>query len=254
MHKYIDSCVYTDSYEVKNLLKLEKLLHKKLCKKTLLHIPKYKLKDILQIKKNCSDRDFFIPIFHVQAKINIEKQLRYFKKNHVKIIKIHPRFLNLDLKKEFKTYKKLFKYCEKNKIHIMFCSFISYDKKVLDYDFLDFISKLINLTKKIKIIIMHSGGTEILRFYERLRFNNNIILDLSYTAQHFMNSNLFKDIVFLINNFDKKIILGSDMPSKKILLTQKFLKKINNIVIKKKIENIAYKNLERLINGIHGKN
>ena len=103
----------------------------------------------------------------------------------------------------------------------MFCSFTSFDKNILDYDLLDFISKLVNLTKKIKVIIMHYGGTQLLGFYERLRFKENIILDLSYTAQHFLETNLFNDIV-LIKNFDQKVIIGSDIPSKNILLTKNF--------------------------------
>ena len=116
----------------------------------------------------------------------------------------------------------------------MFCSFTSFDKKILDYDLLDFISKLVNLTKKIKVIIMHCGGTQLLGFYERLRFKENIILDLSYTAQHFLETNLFNDIVFLIKNFDQKVIIGSDIPSKNILLTKKFLIKIKKVIPKKK--------------------
>ena len=82
-----------------------------------------------------------------------------------------------------------------------------------------------------------------------------ILWDIHFLIhEHFLNSDLLNNIVFLINNFDKKIIIGSDMPSKKIDLTQKFFKKINKIVTKKKIENIAYKNLENFIHEIYKKN
>ena len=51
MHKYVDSCVYTNNYEIKNLLKLKKHLQKNYCKKALLQIPKYKIKEIQYINK-----------------------------------------------------------------------------------------------------------------------------------------------------------------------------------------------------------
>ena len=248
MQKYVDSCVYTNNYGIQNLLKLKKICKKNHCKKALLQIPKYKFKEIHYIKKICKETKFFFPVFHIQKKQNFKSQFKYIKKNNIKIIKIHPRFLNLDLKKEFKYYKKIFRYCEENSINIMFCSFTSFDKNILDYNLLDLIAQLVNLTKKIKVIVMHSGGTQLLGFYERLRFKENIILDLSYTAQHFLDSNLFNDIVFLIKNFDKKLIIGSDIPSKKILLTKKFLIKLKKVIPKRKIENVAYKNLENIIN------
>lgn len=248
MQKYFDSCVYTNNYDIESLSKLKKLCKKNYCKKAFLQIPKYKLKEIQSIKKNCEKTNFFYPIFHVKNKNYFKNQFKYFKKNNIKIVKIHPRFLNLDLKKEFRYYKKIFQYCENNSINIMFCSFASFDKKILDYNFLDLISKLLNITKKIKVIIMHTGGTQLLEFYERLRFKKNIILDLSYTAQHYLDTNLFNDIVFLIKNFDNKLIIGSDTPSKKILLTKKFLTKLKKVAPKRKIENIAYRNLQNLIN------
>ena len=56
----------------------------------------------------------------------------------------------------------------------MFCTFESFEKKCLDYDYLEYISKLVNLTKTIKVILMHSGGANILRYYERFRFINRV--------------------------------------------------------------------------------
>ena len=35
MHKYVDSCVYTNNYEIKNLLKLKNICKKKIIAKKL---------------------------------------------------------------------------------------------------------------------------------------------------------------------------------------------------------------------------
>ena len=99
---------------------------------------------------------------------------------------MHPRFLNKKINKNFNFYKKIFSYCEKNKINIFLCTFFGWKNEVLVSNELDLISRLANLLKKSKLILMHGGGTNILSFYERFRFKENIYLDLSYTLQHFI--------------------------------------------------------------------
>ena len=54
---------------------------------------------------------------------------------------------------------------------------------------------------------MHGRGTNILSFYERFRFKENIYLDLSYTLQHFIKTTLINDILFCIKNLDERIVL-----------------------------------------------
>ena len=80
MHKYVDSCVYTNNYEIKNLLKLKNICKKNYCKKALLQIPKYKIKEIQYIRKNCKETNFFLPVFHFQKKQNFKNQFEYLKK------------------------------------------------------------------------------------------------------------------------------------------------------------------------------
>ncbi len=250
MYKYFDSCLYVNDYENNTLIKLKRKCKSYNCKGGILNIKNYKTKEIKDIKKRCLNDNFFFPTFHFKKKIKIETQIKNFKKNNIRIVKVHPRFLNLDIKKDYKKFEKIFRMCEKNKINIMFCSFSSFENKILDYSYLDYLCKLINLAKHIKIIIMHGGGVNLIQFYERLRFNKNVILDLSYTCQHFLNTSLFQDIKFLINKFDKKLVIGTDYPSKDFISTKKFIKKIKKLTTREKFNNITFRNIENFINEI----
>ena len=237
---YYDSCVYPESYFLDGLEKLKKKLIRANCEKAFLQIRKFDENSFEKYKKYFEKNKTFYPIYHLQKK-NLKKQFSFFTKNKIKLIKIHPRYLDKDLKKRFSFYKRVFLKCEKLKINIMFCTFESFEKKCLDYDYLEYISKLVNLTKTIKVILMHSGGANILRYYERFRFINRVFLDLSYTIQQYVNTSLFNDIIFLINKFDKKLIIGSDYPTNKIETMSKIYSKISKKIKKKKIKKFLQK-------------
>ena len=97
---------------------------------------------------------------------------------------------------------------------------------------------------------MHAGGPQILNYYERFRFKKNVYLDLSYTAQHYMNKSLFGDLLYVAKNFDKKIVIGSDYPSKSLNNLTNAVSKLSNNISKKKMFNICYKNLKKIFDEI----
>jgi hypothetical protein len=45
----------------------------------------------------------------------------------------------------------------------MFCTFSSWIDDVNEFNQIDLISKLVNLTKRSNIILMHGGGSELLK-------------------------------------------------------------------------------------------
>ena len=95
---------------------------------------------------------------------------------------------------------------------------------------------------------MHGGGSELLKVYERFRFKKNVFIDLSYTAQHFKKTSLFEDIIFLMKKFDKRLIIGSDYPSKDYQEFKNIHKQAKKKIGKIKTDNIFYKNLRKIIN------
>ncbi len=165
-----------------------------------------------------------------------------------KFIKLNPRILNIRIE-NIKFYEKLFQKLSQTNLIILWCTFDSYENFPCKIDQLSFLSKIVTPLKKNKIILMHGGGTNILKYYEKFRFCENVYLDLSYTFDHFFNTNLINDVVFLLKKFDRRIILGSDYPT---INYKVHINNINKIIKKYKIpksknNNFLFKNLNSLI-------
>ncbi len=242
-NKYFDSCLYPKQSNIKEIKNLFKINNKKY--KALVHITSDK--NLTKFKYVINKKNKFYPLLHISKNEEISNQLKKIKYNNIKNIKLHPRFLNKKINKNFNFYKKIFSYCEKNKINIFLCTFSGWKNEVLVSNELDLISRLANLLKKSKLILMHGGGTNILRFYERFRFKENVFLDLSYTLQHFIKTTLINDILFCIKNLDERIVFGSDYPSKKMSEYFDCINFLEKKIPKKKILKITFKNLDQII-------
>lgn len=191
----------------------------------------------------------FIPAIELKKKVSL-KFLKDLKKKKIKIIKIHPRHINMPFHKKV-YYLNLFKKISKFNFTIMWCTLDSWKNKIPDTDHqLNLITMMTNKCNKNKIILMHSGGTNLLKFYEKFRFKKNIYFDLSYTIDLYKKTTLENDIKFLFNKFDERIIVGTDYPDikfKKHYCNLLELVKKSKITITKK-KNILFNNLKKLTN------
>ena len=63
-----------------------------------------------------------------------------------------------------------------------------------------------------KLLILHGTGSWLLKTAEIIRSLPNVYLDLSFTISRFKGSSLDVDIKWLCENFDRRVIWGSDSP------------------------------------------
>ena len=204
--------------------------------------------NITEFAKIIKKYDEFTPAIELKKKIS-KKTLKEIDKNKIKLIKIHPRYIGVHFSKE-NYYLKLINKIKKFNFIIMWCTLDSWLKKVSSSDEqLNLLSKIINNAKKNKFVLMHGGGPELLKYYEKFRFNENVYLDLSYTIYHYKKTSLEKDIIFLFNKFDKRLITGTDFPDINLKDYYKNLKKLilKSKVSKRKINNILFGNLKKLL-------
>ena len=188
---------------------------------------------------NCLKTNTLIPVATIRNTKNLKNEIENINKIGFKFIKFHPRNLNIKIGNEF--YTKAFRLIKKTKLNIMWCTFDGWSTtKISEMNQLDFLSKLTNIVDNNKIILMHAGGPNILKFYEKFRFSENIFFDLSYTITHYENTSIEKDIIFLMNKFDKRILLGCDYPAIKL---KKYLDSLNRVLKKAKIKDSKIKNI-----------
>lgn len=203
---------------------------------------------------NCLKTNNLIPVAFIKKSTNLKNEIRNIVNLGFNFIKFHPRNLNLKIGNDF--YIKAFKLINKTKLKIMWCTFDGWSThKISEANQIEFLSKLINLIDDNKIILMHSGGPNILKYYEKFRFVENVYFDLSYTLTHYQNTSVEKDIIFLFKNFDKRLICGSDFPTFDFSVHHKILNRIlkKSKISKNKILNITSHNLKKINENLYKK-
>lgn len=94
-----------------------------------------------------------------------------------------------------------------------------------------------------RVILVHGGDVELLRYAELVRFNPNLLLDLSMTLMKYPGSSVDLDLAFLFANFDRRICIGSDWPEYSLRQVRERFEQFASHVPEEKLRNIAYLNL-----------
>jgi predicted TIM-barrel fold metal-dependent hydrolase len=67
-----------------------------------------------------------------------------------------------------------------------------------------------------KIVIAHMGGHRVLDAYFVAKSNPNVYLDTSYVFSALRDTSIYKDLIFVLRNLDRRVIFGSDFPEIKL--------------------------------------
>ena len=163
-------------------------------------------------------------------------------------IKLHPRFTGLDLKRDKEILIECLNACGEIKIPVFLCSYFYCNlNNMPTYDPFFQLIDILKQCLKTKVIIVHGGGLEIMRYVELSRFNANILLDLSLVFMKYKNSSIDKDIQFLFESFDQRISIGSDFPEYNLSEIQKRFDYFSKDISLEKRENIGFKNITNFL-------
>ena len=192
-----------------------------------------------------------VPIAGFAPKNNssIKEELTKLRELGFKGIKIHSRSCNSDLALDKNQFIETFKYAAELDLIVMYCSFLSIE--IGQFPTTDPYWDLIEILKKCqetKVIIVHGGVTRLLLYAELVRFNPNLLLDLSFTIMKYRNSSIDKDIKFLFSTLDQRLCLGSDFPEYTIDQVKKNALRLTKDINIDKVKNIFYKNIMNFLN------
>jgi len=238
----IDSCLHVKDNSLNHLLLISKKIQSNNIDKALCMFDNEKnFNDRKIFLNNCQKTKNLIPVATIRKTKNLRNEIRNISELGFTFIKFHPRNLNINIGNNF--YIKAFKMIRKTKLNVMWCTFDGWStKKINEINQLDFLAKLINIISHNNILLMHGGGPNLLKYYEKFRFKENVYLDLSYTLIHYQKSSVETDMIFLMNKFDKRLIFGSDFP---LFPINKYTKSLNKLITKSKINKLKIKNLKK---------
>ena len=195
---------------------------------------------------SCKLYDKMVPIAGFSPKNNssIKEELTKLRELGFKGIKIHSRSCNSDLMLDKNQFIETFKYAAELDLIVMYCSFLSIE--IGQFPSSDPYWDLIEILKECqetKVIIVHGGVTRVLLYAELVRFNPNLLLDLSFTIMKYRNSSIDNDIKFLFSTLDQRLCLGSDFPEYTIKDVRDNALRLADGLPVEKIENIFFKNI-----------
>lgn len=178
----------------------------------------------------------------------IQQELSAIAQLGFKGIKIHPRFSQLHLIGHESILVKTLQLAAKYELVVFWCTYMHTHLK--SYPAQDPFYSLVNLLRQspqTKVVLVHGGDVQVLKYAELVRFNDNLLLDLSLTLQKYIGSSIDADLQFLFQQFDRRICVGSDFPEYSLPHTRKrFEYFAENISLEKK-ENIAWRNLSKFL-------
>lgn len=198
--------------------------------------------------EECSKFENLIPVAGFDTSLNIallENEMNYIKSLGFKGIKIHPRFSKFNY--DINILSKIFEFAQKFEIVVFYCTYAHCRAPHYpDVDTFYTIVKALNYCPKVKLILVHGGDVSVLKYSELTRFNDNVLLDLSMTLMKYRGSSVDKDLSFLFKSFDRKITIGTDYPEYSHMEVFERVDFFCKDLIQEKIDNICYKNIEKL--------
>jgi predicted TIM-barrel fold metal-dependent hydrolase len=198
--------------------------------------------------RECRRHHRLVPVagFNPEHTNSIAGEMRRLRALGYSAIKIHPRFTGMDL-----TSPKLGHILASAAAHDLVVFFCTYQHcGIARYPVEDPLFSLVRALKaapKAKVVLLHGGDVQLLRYAELVRFNENLLLDLSLTIMKYAGSSLDADLAFLFRNFDRRVCIGSDHPEYGHRELRVRFEELAAGVAQEKAENIAFKNIVSFI-------
>ncbi len=162
-------------------------------------------------------------------------------------IKIHPRFSQLDLS-DPGPLATTFEEAAKRDLTVFFCTY--QHCALANWQNVDPFHALVTILKQApsaRVILVHGGDVELMRYMQLVRFNDRLLLDLSMTLCKYPGSSLDQDIGFLFRHFDRRICIGTDWPQHDCRETRARFEEFSNGIPEDKLLNAGGRNLIRFL-------
>jgi predicted TIM-barrel fold metal-dependent hydrolase len=160
-------------------------------------------------------------------------------------IKIHPRLSGLSVRDP--RFAQLLRAAAEVGVVVFHCSYQFSKDARHPVDPLPALMDAVAGAGPLRMVLLHGGTVELLRYAEAIRPNHNVVLDLSFTLNRYAASSLDQDIAYLFRNFDQRICLGSDYPDYSPAQVRDRFEFFASDLPQEKRDNIAWRNITALL-------
>lgn len=196
----------------------------------------------------CREQPELIPVagFNPETCRSIGDEIANLKEMGFRAVKLHPRLSNLSLSRPEAIIATLTA-AHSAGMPVFLCTYqYAPAEKFSGEDQLLSLARIIAAVPDARVVLMHGGTVEVLRYSEFARSNPNVVIDLSYTLQRYEGSSVDLDIAYLFRVFDRRLCIGSDFPEFSLATLRRRFEHFARQTTPEKAENIAYRNLLRV--------
>lgn len=160
----------------------------------------------------CRSRPGLIPIAGCDpARDGSPEALRELRALGYRGIKLHPRFSGLT--RRLDELGPLLQAAGAAELVVFFCTYQHCSIEAYpDADPFGSLVGLLRQAPQTRVVLVHGGDVQLLRYAQLVRHNPQLLLDLSMTLMKFAGSSIDADLRFLFQQFDRRICVGSDWP------------------------------------------
>jgi predicted TIM-barrel fold metal-dependent hydrolase len=179
--------------------------------------------------------------------VAIEQQLADLMAMGYRAIKIHPRLSGLSVRDE--RFARVLRVAAAASVTVFHCCYQFSGDAHHPVDPLPALVDAVAGAPDLKMVLLHGGTVELLRYAEAIRSNRNLLLDLSFTLNRYAGSSLDQDIAYLFRTFDQRICIGSDYPDYAPAQVRERFEQFAADLAQDKRDNIGWRNITELLRG-----
>jgi len=162
---------------------------------------------------NCKKFSAMVPIAGVAPKSApmIETELDEVAELNFRGIKIHPRLSGCGY--DSPELAETLAAAERRRLPVFLCTY--YHTNIATYpdsDPLFALVRVLKRTKDLRLILLHGGASDVMRWMNLARHSPNLLLDISYTMMRYAGSSVDDDLKWLFRNFSRHTCFGTDHP------------------------------------------
>lgn len=193
--------------------------------------------------ERCRDHPGLIPIagFNPERDASVEA-MRALRTMGFRGVKIHPRYSGLT--RSLDTLGPALRAAGQADLTVFYCTYMhcALASHPTRDPFLSLV-ELLREAPETRVVLVHGGDIEVLRYAELARFNSNLLVDLSLTLMKYAGSSVDLDLIFLFRHFDRRICIGTDWPEYGPKQLRARFEHFAHDLPEEKQHNIAYRNL-----------
>jgi predicted TIM-barrel fold metal-dependent hydrolase len=160
----------------------------------------------------CRPYEELVPVAGIDPHAaDLEAQLDGVRELGFRAVKLHPRISRFTLGDE--AFVAALAGAARRELVVMLCTYLH---GPLDrYPERDPLYALVGALKRVpaaRVVLLHGGDVELLRWAQLVRHEERLLLDLSFTLMKYAGSSLDADLRYLFSSFHRRICIGSDHP------------------------------------------